>query len=142
MAHWGGKRVAGASYEATVAALASDSVPNLLLLHYTDDWRVRDLLLIPSFMFSISAVEPRPPLSSTARRAGWIGCNIRLDRIPPEGRIVLVRDFTEQAKQSIREEYDRLRPLRAVPASLRGWALDVLSIVDQLGEQFTLHEVY
>jgi Dam-replacing family len=32
-------------------------------------WEVRDLLLIPSFMFSESAVIKRKPLSSTARRA-------------------------------------------------------------------------
>ena len=34
-------------------------------------WEVRDLLLIPSFMFSESAVIKRKPLAATARRAGW-----------------------------------------------------------------------
>ena len=59
--------------------------------HALATWEVRDLLLIPSFMFSESAVIKRPPLSSTARRAGWVGCNIALNRVPAEARIFLVR---------------------------------------------------
>jgi hypothetical protein len=29
-------------------------------------------------------------LSAKARRAGWIGCNIALHRIPPDARIAIV----------------------------------------------------
>ena len=64
-------------------------------------WEVRDLLLIPSFMFSESAVIKRlvapkrneggKPLAATARRAGWVGCNIALNRVPVEARIFLVQ---------------------------------------------------
>jgi len=39
-------------------------------------WEVRDLLLIPSFMFSESAVIKRPPLAATARRAGWVAATL------------------------------------------------------------------
>ena len=58
-----------------VAAIREDRTPNLLLMRYAlATWEVRDLLLIPSFMFSESAVIKRKLLSSTARRAGWVGC--------------------------------------------------------------------
>jgi len=54
-------------------------------------WEVRDLLLIPSFMFSESAVIKRKPLAATACRAGWVDCNIALNRVPAEARIFVVR---------------------------------------------------
>jgi type II restriction enzyme len=57
-------------------AIREDRTPNLLLMRYAlATWEVRDLLLIPSFMFSESAVIKRKPLAATARRAGWVGCN-------------------------------------------------------------------
>ena len=50
-------------------AIREDRTPNLLLMRYAlATWEVRDLLLIPPFMFSESAVIKRPPLSSAARR--------------------------------------------------------------------------
>jgi len=59
--------------------------------HALASWEVRDLLLIPSFMFSESAIIKRKPLAATARRVGWVGCNIALNRVPAEARIFLVR---------------------------------------------------
>jgi type II restriction enzyme len=41
-------------------------------------------------MFSESAVIKRKPLAATARRAGWVDCNINLHRIAPEARIAIV----------------------------------------------------
>jgi hypothetical protein len=73
-------------------------------------WEVRDLLLIPSFMFSESAVIKRKPLSSTARRAGWVGYNIALtrlhevtawqDRVPVEARIAVVTTMTSLQRRT------------------------------------------
>ncbi|MGA2787062.1 MAG: DpnI domain-containing protein [Verrucomicrobiota bacterium] len=74
-------------------------------------WEVRDLLLIPSFMFSESAVikrlvaskrsEDGKPLATTARRAGWVGCNIDLHRIAPEARIFIVRTIAPQSSAAV-----------------------------------------
>jgi hypothetical protein len=57
-------------------------------------WIVRNLILVPHFAFPPSAIIKRPPLSSTARRAGWVGCNFALNRIPPDARIEIVRTVT------------------------------------------------
>jgi len=35
--------------------------------------------------------EGGKPLAAPARRAGWVGCNIALNRVPAEARIFLVR---------------------------------------------------
>ncbi len=54
-------------------------------------WSVRNLLLVPRFAFPPSAIIKRKPLSATARRHGWVGCNFNLSRIPVEARIFIVR---------------------------------------------------
>ncbi|MGA2242660.1 MAG: DpnI domain-containing protein [Verrucomicrobiota bacterium] len=51
---------------------------------------MQNLLLVPSFAFPPSAIIKRKPLSPTARRAGWIGCNFALNRVPVEARIAVV----------------------------------------------------
>jgi hypothetical protein len=54
-----------------VAAIREDRTPNLLLMRYAlATWEVRDLLLIPSFMFSESAVIKRPRLAETCGEGG------------------------------------------------------------------------
>ena len=82
-------------------AIREDRTPNLLLMRYAlATWEVRDLLLIPSFMFSESAVIKRPPLSSTARRAGWVGYNIALNRVPANARIAIVTTMTSLQRRT------------------------------------------
>lgn len=126
-----------------VRALRSDSVPNLLVMQYSPDWCVRNLLLVPSFFFSVAAVEKRPPLGATARRAGWVGCNILLREIASDGKIHLVREGEVVPEQTVRANYDRVRPLARLPVSVRGWTLDVLRLVKQLGSpDFELGQVY
>src|SRR5512137_2847665 len=90
MRRWNERRVPDAGYDAMMRALMNDSTPNLLLMHYSDDWLVRNLLLVPSFFFSPAAVQKRNPLGSSARRAGWIGCNILLSEIADDGKIRII----------------------------------------------------
>jgi len=97
-------------------------------------WRVKNLLLIPSFAFPPSAIIKRKPLSATARRAGWVAffhpqtrrkagafpgkketcCNFDLSRIPAEARIPVVitrssgRESAPSSSREIRESQSRL----------------------------------
>src|SRR5919112_5146113 len=88
-----GDRIVDAAYEAMRRAILKDSTPNLYALHYERaSWRGRDLILVPHFAFSISAIEARAPLGATARRAGWVGCNIVLKNVPPDARIPLITE--------------------------------------------------
>jgi type II restriction enzyme len=52
-------------------------------------------------------IEKRKPLSSTARRAGWIGCNILLDTIPTSGKIFYIKDGEKQSKDKILEDRNK-----------------------------------
>jgi type II restriction enzyme len=139
-----GETVADGAYTAMLAAIREDRTPNLLLMRYTlPAWEVRDLLLIPSFMFPESAVIKRKPLAATARRAGWVGCNIDLRRIAPEARIPIIAGSSPTDPAQVRTRYDQLKPIREIKTSQRGWTLDVLNIVRRLGKaEFKNEDVY
>jgi type II restriction enzyme len=139
-----GTRIVDAAYSEMKRAILEDRTPNLFVLHYDlDTWAVRTVLLVPHFAFALSAVERRKPLAPTARRAGWVGCNILLDKIPVHARISVVNEGTSQTSHQVRASYNRLRPLEKLEAEKRGWTLDVLQVVQSLGKlEFTLADVY
>lgn len=140
---WDERRVPDAGYDAMMRALKSDHVPNLLVMQYTGDWLVNNLLLVPSFFFSAAAVEKRKPLNPNARRAGWIGCNILLSNIAPVGKIRLVTNGRAISAEAARASYNRIKPLANVRPDVRGWTLDILNIVQRLGSQvFKIADVY
>jgi len=141
--HWNPRKVVDAGYEAMLRAIRADRTPNLLVLQYSSTWLVQNLLLIPRMFFSESVVEKRKPLGPNARRAGWVGCNILLSEIPLDGKIPMISAGMPVRKERVREEYSRVKQLAELPPSLRGWALDVLRVVRQLGKpEFTLQEMY
>jgi type II restriction enzyme len=137
------ERIPDAAYEAMITAIRSDNVPNLLVMQYCREWRVCNLILVPSFFFTEAAIEKRRPLSETARRAGWVGCNIDLSAISPEGKIRIVTEGVPVASQEVRQHYQKVRPLAGLGVALRGWALNVLTLVHRLGRnEFKLADIY
>ena len=139
-----GIRIIDAAYSEMKRAILEDRTPNLFVLHYDlDTWAVQTVLLVPHFVFALSTLEKRPPLAQTARRAGWVGCNILLDKIPVHARISIVSEGTPQTSEQVRASYNRLRPLEKLQVEKRGWTLDVLQVVQSLGKlEFTLADVY
>ena len=139
-----GNRVIDGAYSAMHRAITSDQTPNLFLLHYQrPQLTVESVLLVPHFAFTLSLLEKRKPLSSQARRAGWVGCNFLLDRIPEEARIAVVLDGEPVSSSKVRKAYRKLRPLEKLNVEKRGWTLDVLNIVKSLNtKEFELREIY
>jgi type II restriction enzyme len=139
-----GNRIVDAAYSEMRRAILSDRTPNLYVLHYDlTQWAVRTVILIPHFAFALSAIECRPPLAITARRAGWIGCNILLNKIPADARIPIVESGNAIPSSEVRQAYKRLRPLENLRVETRGWTLDVLNVVRSLHkEEFSLADVY
>ena len=137
-------RIVDAAYSAMVRAIREDRTPNLFALHYEPvAWKVANLILIPHFAFPLSAIEKRKPLSPSARRAGWVGCNILLGAIPLDARIHVVSGGKPAAPADVRAQYARIRPLEKIKAQQRGWTLDVLNVVRSLGRaEFSLRDVY
>jgi type II restriction enzyme len=85
------------------------------------------------FAFPASAIVKRKALSATARRAGWVGCNFALNRIPVDARIDIVREQMVSPAGVARARFNLVKAAFAeLPVSLRGWTLDVLNIVRRL----------
>lgn len=136
-------RITDAGYNAMIAAIQADATPHLLFLHYTRDWQIQNLLLVPRFFFTASAIEKRKPLGPKARRAGWVGCNILLSGIASEGKLPLVENGVARSTMEVRAHYQKVTPLLQLKGELRGWALDVFACLSRLGKRsFTLAEVY
>lgn len=136
-------RIVDAGYDAMIRAIRSDNAPNLALLQYSRSWSVVSLTVVPSFFFTESAIEKRKPLSASARRANWVGCNILLDRIPVDGRIAVVTDGIPVNPSLVRGRYGQALPLRELDVSMRGWTLDVLSALRAIGKrEVALSDLY
>jgi type II restriction enzyme len=137
-------RIVDAAYGSMRDAIRSNRTPNLFVMHYDrKEWSVSNVILVPSFAFSMSAIEKRKALGPKARRAGWVGCNILLGRIPADAKIPIVTEGRTISSSEVRAQYARLRPLETLSSENRGWTLNVLNAVRGLGtSHFALSDVY
>jgi Dam-replacing family len=107
-------RLTDGAYAQMRSAILQGRAPNLFLLHYQfNPFTVASLIFIPNFAFTLAALECRPPLAVTARRAGWVGCNILLNQIPADARILLVKDNRSIPAIEARRAFRKLKPLPA-----------------------------
>ncbi len=137
-------RVLDAAWDPMASSVRAGRAPNFLFLHYNPrDWMVEAFFGVPGHFMTLSAIEKRPPLASTARRAGWIGCNILLNRLPSDAKVYLLRDREEIPSAEVRERWQRFAFLRDFSHESRGWTADVLAYVGRLNQKrFTLDDVY
>ena len=90
-----GRKIADGAYKTFIQRITSNHNPDFLVLSYSAvDLCVDNLWLVPKHFFVPDIVEKRKPLSGSAHRAGWIGCNILFDQIPAQGRISIIQDRT------------------------------------------------
>lgn len=137
-----GAKIVDGSYTALMQRLHSDDNPHLFLMTHNSAV-VTSFWVIPKYCFTPDAVEQRPPLAPTARRAGWVGCNIVLERLPLSGRVYYVQGDTIQPKPSVLRQFAATRYLENVALERRSWLMDVMEVVVQLGRtEFSLSEVY
>jgi type II restriction enzyme len=136
------RRMTDGAYSAMSQRILSDQAPNLMLLGYRSaTFSVADLLVIPRHFLTLDAIQERPPLGPSARRAGWIGCNILIDRLPPSGRVPLVQDGRPLPSDLCRQAWQRTLFLRERPAA-RSWLVAVMECIERLPLEFTLAQVY
>jgi type II restriction enzyme len=101
------------------------------------------LFIVPKHFFVRELIEERKPLAPTARRAGWIGCNILLNQVPNAGRIFLVRNGELQSKHAVLNQWQKTLFLRKEAPDSRGWLIETMKCVEAIGKRdFTLDEVY
>ena len=130
------------AYSTMIERINSKSNPNFFFLTYSQQFTVNNFLIIPKHFFTPDIIIKRSPLPVTARRAGWVGCNINLNRIPELGKVFLVKDQQPIAINRVTEQFQKSTFLRERSLANRGWTLEVMSCVDRLPEKFKLSEVY
>jgi type II restriction enzyme len=140
-----GVKIVDGAYRTMMERLKASNNPNLLLLGYDHQrQRVRNLLVIPKQFFIPDIIEERRPLAPSARRAGWIGCNIRLDGIPSAGRIFLIKDGTVEPTRNVTMQWRKMLFLRDLQdLNAKGWLLSIMRCIDKIQQNiFSLRDVY
>jgi type II restriction enzyme len=137
-------RVVDGAYGPMIDSINTNNVPNFFFLHYLkNDYSVADLLLVPRFFFSESIIEVRKPLSSSARRAGWTGCNILFSNLAEDGKIKVIEKGHVLHRNEVRKSWQRINFLKNTKTQTKGWINDVMWCINQLGkEEFSLKEMY
>ena len=124
-----GARIADGAYRTMCQRLEAHNNPNLMLLNYNIASGVTNLFVVPKQFFVRDIIEERKPLAESARRAGWVGCNILLSHVPDAGKIFIVRDGTVLDRQAVLDQWRRTVFLRFESDASRGWLLNVLLCV-------------
>jgi len=70
----------GGEYSTTLKSIEED-IDYLIILYDEKSYNIYNILYINSECINSSCILPRKPLSSTAKRAGWQGCNIVFNNI-------------------------------------------------------------
>jgi len=140
---WNERSVPDAGYSAMMKSINAGTASNLLVMQYLPGWIVGELMMIPAFALTESVIERRKPLSPTARRAGWVGCNITVGDIPEIAKVRIIHRRRARPVEAVREEYARVRSLENQRPNVRGWTLDVLRTCESLPTaSFRLADVY
>lgn len=138
-----GRKIMDGAYRTMIERITSNINPQLLLMQYSPALSVTNLTFIPKFFFTPDIIEKRKPLSADARRAGWVGCNILYQKIPEQGKLRIIHNGKEVDVAEVLRRYEHVKRLQTDNINLRGWMLDVLNCINDIGsENFTLQQVY
>jgi len=139
-----GAKVVDGAFGSMCERLAASNNPSLVLMNYDlARFGVTDLFFIPKQFFVREIIQERKPLAATARRAGWVGCNILLGDIPQAGKVFLVRDRISAPKALVMEQWRSTLFLKNAAVTARGWLIEVMKCVELVGRSdFTLDDVY
>jgi len=141
--HHLGKSVANGAYQPKIDMIRAGTAPNWFFMEYEKkDWTVENVMLVPAHFVTPEIVQRRNPLKPTARRAGWVGSNVLIGRLPLDARIYIVRDSEEVPRAHVREEWKRFEFLKNQSLESKGWLSDVLAVVRSLPREFALADAY
>lgn len=131
------------AYSTMIQRINSNKNPNFFFLTYTKNWSVDNFLIIPKQFFTTEIIIKRKPLADSARRAGWVGCNIDISNIAEAGKVFLIKNSTLIHKDIVEDSFKKTLFLREKSTESKGWILDIMTCVDLIKKQsFTLEDVY
>ncbi|MEA4813922.1 MAG: DpnI domain-containing protein [Oscillospiraceae bacterium] len=136
------KKITDGAYATMIERIMGNENPDFFLMSHNGK-SVSDFIVVPKHFFVPEIIEKRRPLSQSAKRAGWMGCNILLDAIPKQGRIFIVRGGKAEDRKEVSRRLNGAHALEIKDIAARGWLLDVLACVNAMPEDFfTLRQIY
>jgi len=138
------KKVSDGAYSSMIERIEENNGPHFFFLAYDNSYKIKNLIAVPNYFFQPIVIEKRKPLPPTAKRAGWIGCNILLDQIPNIGKIKLVDNSIAVDRNAVQRIWQKTLFLKDKnEVESRGWLLDVLKCIEMLNlENFNLQQIY
>lgn len=131
------------AYSTMIERINSNQNPNFFFLTYTKQWTVNNFLIIPKQFFTTDIIIKRKPLAQTARRAGWIGCNIDISNVADAGKVFLVKNSELIDRTIVENSFKKTLFIRSQSFDSKGWILDIMLCVDSIPKNvFTLEDVY
>jgi type II restriction enzyme len=131
-------------YSKMIERVNSDNSPNFFFLNYDKkNWNVTNFVIIPNFFFTPEMVVQRKPLSLTAKRAGWIGCNVNLSRIPENGKICLIKNSKVIEKEKVLSAWGNTKFLQLKTLKSKCWIIEIMNCLDRIPNlYFDLENIY
>lgn len=130
-------------FNAMMRRIQAEEAPALMLMNYSPEWRVRKLVAIHPVFLTPTVVRKRrkPHIRPGTGQQYWM-CDLNLNVIPADGKIVLV-DGIARPQRDVRKEFRESMRFAEIPLDKRGWTALVLAFVRKIGkEEFSLTDVY
>lgn len=139
-----GHKITDGTYSTMIERITSNNNPDFFFMSYSKEMmKVNNLIIVPKNFFVPNIIEKRKPLSFDAHRAGWIGCNILINKIPEQGRIAIVANGRINDIKNVVDKVNKSHQLEIKDIQNRGWLMDVLNCVNKTPSSvFSLNEIY
>jgi type II restriction enzyme len=139
-----GDKIVDGAYSTMIERINSENNPNFFFLNYTKkNLLVNNFLIIPKHFFVPEIIEKRKPLSQSAKRAGWTGCNIDISKVPESGKIFLIKNSAIIGQEIVHQKWHSTDFLKSSSLESRGWLLDIMNCLDKIkNDKFSLNEIY
>lgn len=139
-----GEKVVDGAYSTMIKKVNTKTNPDFFFMSYSKEKsEVTDFFIIPRYFFTPKIIIERKPLALTARRAGWVGCNINIGAIPLNGRIYVIENQNILSRKSVIQQFNKMNFLETETVQKRSWILDVLNCINRIKyKEFMLSDVY
>jgi type II restriction enzyme len=138
-----GNKVVDGAYQSMLASIRSGKGSHLVLLSYTSEYTVRDVVAVPRHFLIEEIVIPRKPLGQHCRRAGWQGCTLNIGLLPSDGRISCVSNFKPISSDVIGKAWNEAAFLDGFDSKARGWLAVTMGLIRRLNSsRFSLRDLY
>ncbi|MCF8322604.1 MAG: restriction endonuclease [Flavobacterium sp.] len=135
--------IADGAYSTMIERINSNQNPNFFFLTYSKKMIVENFLIIPKQFFTTEIIVKRKPLSDTAKRAGWVGCNIDISNVAEAGKVFLIKESKLIDKKNVETSFKKTLFLRDKTSDSKGWILDLMTCIDLIKKDaFTLDDIY